>query len=108
MGRTIQEESVEARHMATGNQPGSLNTTQTLQFRNDRPQRARMAASVICFNKNTEGTSSFGGFGNSLQIPHNNNGFNGLGGLESLASRARTVQEEDIPDDSNAKKMNNT
>ena len=94
MGRTIKEESVESQHMRTANQFGNQNTTETVQNRNDRPQRARMAASVIYFNKNTEGSSSFGGFNNSLQTPQNNSGSKGLGGLEFLASKARTVQEE--------------
>ena len=106
MGRTIKEEIVEPQQMGSNNPVFGQNTSQTLKFRNDKPQRARMAASVICFNKNTDRNISFGGFGNLPQTQQNNNGFNGFGGLDTLASKARIVQEVDIPDDLNEKRMN--
>lgn len=94
--------------MGNSNQRSGQNASQTLKFRSDRPQRSRMTASVIYFNKNTEGNSLFTGFGNSLQPPQNNNGFNGFSSLESLASKARTVQEEEIADSSEEKNFNST
>ena len=108
MGRTIMEETVEPQQMGVNNMVPGQNASQTLKFRSEKPQRARMAASVICFNKNTEGSPSFGGFGNYSLGTQNNNGFNNLSGLDSLARKVKTVQEEDISDKADEKIMNST
>jgi len=107
MGRTIKEEAGGPHQLGYVNKLVGQNSSQTFKFRSDIPQRANMASSVICFNKNTEGNSSVGRHRNSIQVPQNI-GFNGLSGLNSLSSRARTVKEEEIYNDSDEKQMNSS
>ena len=70
-----------------------------LAFRAQRPERPKMASSVIFFNKNSDATNHF-------IYPHQNQENRGFStGFDALMSKARTVKEEEVDDNSIDRKL---
>ena len=94
MAKTAREHVEEPKKITEKVPVFSNPNPQALTFRSDKPQRPKMASSVIFFNKTSN--DSFSPFQSVNAPPAVNQPTSSLGGLDFLASKARCVQEEEV------------